>query len=84
MEALRKDTSHVSAAAQLLILTGARSHMVRFAHWDEFDLESGRWSLPDERMKTRQAFAIPLVPEVVSLLKNLPKMVLAQTSSIPI
>lgn len=51
-----------------------RSHMVRFARWDEFDLESGRWSLPDERMKTRQAFAIPLAPEVVSLLKGLPKI----------
>ena len=74
MEALRKDTSHVSVAAQLLILTGARSHMVRFARWDEFDLELGRWSLPDERMKTRQAFAIPLAPEVLSLLKGLPKI----------
>jgi integrase len=74
MDALRKDPSHVSVAAQLLILTGARSHMVRFACWDEFDLEAGRWSLPDERMKTRQAFAIPLAPEVVSLLKNLPKL----------
>ena len=74
MEALRKDTSHVSIAAQLLILTGARSHMVRFARWDEFDLEAGRWSLSDERMKTRQAFAVPLAPEVVSLLKSLPKL----------
>ena len=74
MEVLRKDPSHVSVAAQLLILTGARSHMVRFSRWDEFDLESGRWSLPDERMKTRQAFAIPLAPQVVSLLKSLPKI----------
>lgn len=74
MEALRKDVSHVSVAAQLLILTGARSHMVRFAHRDEFDLESGRWCLPDERMKIRQAFVIPLAPEVVSLLKNLTKL----------
>lgn len=74
MKTLSKDPSHVSVAAQLLILTGARTHMVRFARWDEFDLNSGRWSLPDERMKTRQAFAIPLAPEVVSLLKGLPKI----------
>jgi integrase len=74
MEILHKDPSHVSIATQLLILSGARSHMVRFARWDEFDLEAGRWSLPDERMKTRQAFAIPLAPEVVSLLKNLPRL----------
>ncbi len=74
METLRKDPSHVSVATQLLILTGARSHMVRFARWGEFDLEAGRWSLPDERMKSRQAFEIPLAPEAVSLLKNLPKL----------
>ncbi|WLI06060.1 integrase arm-type DNA-binding domain-containing protein [Pseudomonas sp. FP597] len=74
MQALRKDPSHVSSATQLLILTGARTHMVRFARWDEFDLDSSRWSLPAERMKTRQAFAIPLAPEVVSLLKSLPKV----------
>lgn len=60
-----------SIAAQILILTGARSHMVRFARWEEFDLELGRWSLPPERMKTREPFAIPLAPEVVSLVKAL-------------
>ncbi|WP_124418539.1 integrase arm-type DNA-binding domain-containing protein [Pseudomonas sp. LBUM920] len=74
MQALSKDPSHVSVAAQLLILTGARTHMVRFARWDEFDLDSGRWSLPDERMKTRQSFAIPLATEVVAILKRLPKI----------
>ncbi|WP_282361538.1 integrase arm-type DNA-binding domain-containing protein [Pseudomonas sp. PS01300] len=62
-----------SIAAQILILTGARSHMVRFARWEEFDLESGRWSLPAERMKTREPFAIPLAPEVVSLVNAMTK-----------
>lgn len=60
-------------ALRLLILTGARSHMVRFAEWSEFDLKAGVWSLPAERMKTRQAFDIPLVPEVVELLESLPR-----------
>ncbi|MNQ74797.1 putative prophage CPS-53 integrase [compost metagenome] len=40
-----------SVAARLLILTGARSHMVRFAQWSEFDLEVGIWSLPAERRR---------------------------------
>jgi integrase len=71
MQALRSVPNAASLAAQLLILTGARSHMVRFAQWDEFDLESGRWSLPAERMKTRQSFAIPLAPEVVKLVKGI-------------
>lgn len=63
-----------AVAARLLILTGARSHMVRFAEWAEFDLEAGVWSLPADRMKTRQAFAIPLAPEVCELLEALPRI----------
>ncbi|MBV4466361.1 integrase arm-type DNA-binding domain-containing protein [Pseudomonas sp. SWRI79] len=73
MRTLNNNPSHVSVATQLLILTGARSHMIRLARWDELDLEAGRWSLPAERMKTREPFAIPLAPEAVSLLKNLSK-----------
>ena len=70
---LRECGTPAAVAAQLLILTGARSHMVRFAAWDEFDLEAGVWSLPAERMKMRQAFDIPLAPEVVELLQTLPR-----------
>lgn len=71
MQVLRDIPNAVSVAAQLLILTGARSHMVRFARWEEFDLDLGRWSLPADRMKTREAFTIPLAPEVIALVKAL-------------
>jgi integrase len=47
--------------------------MVRFAKWSEFDLKTGIWSLPAERMKMRQAFNIPLASEVVELLETLPR-----------
>lgn len=60
-------------ALRLLILTGARSHMVRFAEWSEFGLEAGVWSLPAERMKMRQAFDIPLAPKVAELLESIPR-----------
>ncbi|WP_313484998.1 tyrosine-type recombinase/integrase [Stutzerimonas kunmingensis] len=63
-----------AVAARLLILTGARSHMVRFATWFEFDLAACVWLLPAERMKTRQLFAIPLASEVVELLAGLPRI----------
>jgi len=62
-----------SAAARLLIFTGARLHMVRFASWEEFDLPAGIWSLSAERMKMRESFDIPLAPEVVALLQSLPR-----------
>lgn len=60
-------------ALRLLILTGARSHMVRFAAWSEFDLDAAVWSLPAERMKMREAFEIPLAPQVVELLQTMPR-----------
>lgn len=60
-------------ALSLLILTGARSHMVRFAAWSEFDLDAAVWSLPAERMKMREAFEIPLAPQVVELLRAMPR-----------
>lgn len=71
MAQLREKESPVSAAAQLLILAGARAHMVRFARKDEFDLDKALWSLPGERMKTRVPFAIPLAEEVVALIRNI-------------
>lgn len=70
MTKLSTNTAPASLAAQLLIMTSARAHMVRFARWDEFDLEAGTWSLPDERMKMRVAFVIPLAEEVVTLVKS--------------
>ncbi|WP_421526384.1 tyrosine-type recombinase/integrase [Pseudomonas yamanorum] len=70
---LQADSTPASLAAQLLIMTSARAHMVRFARWHEFDLEAGTWSLPGERMKMRVAFVIPLAEEVVKLVKSIPR-----------
>lgn len=62
-------------ALRLVLLTASRAGMVRLATWDEFDLDAGVWSLPAERMKTRQAFAIPLSKQAVELLRALPRVV---------
>lgn len=71
---LRSIASRDSIAARFLILTGARSQMVRFATWSEFDLQDGVWSLGALRMKMREPFQIPLAPEVVELLKSIPRI----------
>lgn len=60
-------------ALRLLLLTGARSRMVRLAVWSEFDLDAGIWHLPDERMKNGQAFNIPLSSGAIELLQSLPR-----------
>ncbi|UNB63776.1 tyrosine-type recombinase/integrase [Pseudomonas syringae group genomosp. 7] len=73
MDLLRTIECAPSKAAQLLILTGARAHMVRFAEWDEFDLEAAIWCLPAERMKMRVEFTIPLADKVLDLMRSIPR-----------
>lgn len=74
MHQLKANTTAPSLAAQLLIMTAARAHMVRSARWDEFDFDARTWSLPDERMKTRIAFTIPLADEVIECLEAIPRI----------
>lgn len=74
MVKLAQSETRAGMAARLLILTGARAQMVRLATWAEFDLQGGVWSLPAERMKMRQAFDIPLAPQVIELLQALQSM----------
>lgn len=74
MAELRGIETLPSFAAQLLILTGARSHMVRYAQWSEFDFEACTWTLSAKRMKMRRGFVIPLADQVVELLGNIPRV----------
>ncbi|WP_415754515.1 tyrosine-type recombinase/integrase [Pseudomonas leptonychotis] len=60
-------------ATRLLILTGARHHMIQHAQWHEFDLAAGIWALPAERMKMRKPFVIPLPHQVIEMLNNMNK-----------
>lgn len=71
MAKLNQAPSRDAAAARLLIITGARTHMVRLAQWSEIDLDTGTWVLPAERMKMRKEFSIPLPGPAVDLLRNL-------------
>jgi integrase len=58
-------------ALKLAILTATRSNEVRFAVWREFDLETGVWSIPAARMKTREPHAVPLSEGAVALVRRL-------------
>ncbi|PAU65583.1 integrase [Pseudomonas sp. PIC25] len=73
MAKLAQHHSRDAIATRLLILTGARSHMIQFAQWTEFDLAKGLWALPAERMKMRKPFIIPLPPQAVEMLESLPR-----------
>ncbi len=59
------------AALKMMALTAVRPGELRQAHWQEFDLDSGQWEIPAERMKMRQAHVVPLSKQAVMILHEL-------------
>lgn len=57
-------------ALEFVILTAARSQEVRFATWDEFDLESRLWTVPADHMKMRREHVVPLSAEALAVLQS--------------
>lgn len=60
-------------ALEFAILTAARSGEVRFAVWDEIDIENKLWRLSAERMKAERAHIVPLCDQAIKLLQLLPR-----------
>ena len=58
-------------ATKIIILTGVRTQELRFATWDEVDIEKGLWEIPAERMKMRRPHIVPLSTQVIDLFKQL-------------
>lgn len=58
-------------AFHLLMLTMTRPGEVRFARWDEFDIERAEWRIPAERMKMRAPHIVPLSRQALAVLKEL-------------
>jgi integrase len=70
-------TSPFATLFKILLLTGQRRGEVGGMRWDELrDLETDRavWELPASRTKNRQVHLVPLVPEVPSILSELPRI----------
>lgn len=61
-------------AIELLLLTFVRTAELRFATWEEIDLERGLWSIKGERMKMGRDHVVPLSPRAVDLLRGLRSM----------
>ncbi len=57
-------------AFEFLILTASRSGEVRFAAWDEFDLDAALWTVPAERMKARVKHEVPLATRTLAVLRE--------------
>lgn len=64
-------TPDVRIGLKLLTMLFCRPSELREATWQEFDLENGEWTIPDERMKKRREHVIPLPTQAVQLIKEL-------------
>lgn len=58
-------------ATKIVMFTGVRTQEMRFATWDEVDLEKGIWEIPAERMKMRRPHIVPLSTQVIDLFEQL-------------
>ncbi len=59
------------SAMQLMALLYPRPGELRQAKWEEFDLDSGVWTIPAARMKLRQPHTKPLPRQAVAILRRL-------------
>jgi integrase len=74
MQALSRRNGIAARALEFLILTAVRSGSVRQAKWSEIDFQALEWRIPKDHTKTRSGdHRVPLTPQMVSLLKALPR-----------
>ena len=58
---------------KILMLTGQRRQEVGGMLWRELDLEAGLWTMDGTRIKNARKHVVPLVPEVVAIIENVPR-----------
>jgi len=61
----------VKQALKLLMLSFVRPGELRWARWEEFDLEAKLWRIPGERMKMKAPHLVPLSRQFMEVLEEL-------------
>ena len=61
----------VQSALKLMALLYPRPGELRLAHWEEFDLQKGVWTIPAARMKMRREHRKPLSRAAIDILQDL-------------
>ena len=72
-QAMKKESGASVDVLQLIMLTAVRTKEAAPAHWSEFDLDAGVWTIPAERMKMGKPQRVPLSTAVLELLETLPR-----------
>lgn len=65
------ETQSISNIIKLLLLTGARSHEVLKATWDQFDLDKAVWTKPSHTTKQQKMEHCPLSLSALNIIKKL-------------
>lgn len=60
------------AIIRMILWTACRTGEIRGARAEEFNLDTGRWTIPAARMKKRRPHVVPLPSQAVALLRTLP------------
>lgn len=58
-------------ALKLAMLTAQRPYNIRFAEWDEFDLEAMEWRINAEKMKMKRPHVVPITKQLKAILEEL-------------
>lgn len=72
-ESLKLESNISAAALRLAILASLRRGEAAGAHWSEFDLDAGVWTIPAKRMKMEKDHRVPLTSAMLELLDTLPR-----------
>jgi integrase len=72
---IRSRTSLAALCLALIAQTAVRSGAARGAEWSEFQLDGDKpvWIVSEERTKTGKALTVPLSPQVVALVRTVPR-----------
>ncbi len=65
------DNVITKTATKIILLTAVRPQELRFAHWQDIDLEKGIWEIPAEVMKMKRAHVVPLSKQPNELCNSL-------------
>ena len=70
---LRQTRAISAKALAFTILTATRNNEVREGKWHEIDLDTGIWTIPEERMKAEKVHRVPLTQECLLILDEAKK-----------
>ncbi len=73
-QSLIEQSGMAAKALQLTLLTAVRTGSVRFAQWNQFDLDNALWTIPASSIKSGEEFRVPLSSETVSLVEQMPRI----------